>query len=475
MKKKKKLIIIACIALVAVASAAAAYFYFFNGSEKEPTLEETINNRISAYETDLTDSMEAMTSQSSVSRYLVNWAENKGIDVKTDASGNVIYSIKATEGLESKSPSVILCGYDYTNMEYYKNSIACALTVAKNDLPHGEYKVIFVSEESGTKTAADGLSDKYFTSDTNVFCLSDISSSRIALSTGGLSKHVLSKDLSYMPSAYDTAYKVSISGLPSASFTADNADIPNPIKILGDLLANFKSTSILFELADFSGGSNSNYLTPNEAYITIVVNKDAASKLEKSLEKAIEKFYDKYSDDYPEAQYTFEATDAPSKVISTEDTESIVSLMYTAINGIHYKDDNGEVASIASIGFISTENNSLVIEICASSYDDELTEEISNAYQTISALTDVTYRYKESSAPFHASAKGELLADEFWEAYSDYQNINLDKVNMAHWTPAGSVSSKGEAVSVIALGVTKRTKDNFAGGLIKYLEAPAEE
>ena len=102
-------------------------------------------------------------------------------------------------------------------------------------------------------------------------------------------------------------------------------------------MANFKSTSILFELASFTGGGNISLL-PQEASIIIVVNEDSSEKLERNLQNAIDKFTDKYSEDYPDLQYTFEVVDTPSKVIKTEDAESIVSLLYTATDGVHYKD-----------------------------------------------------------------------------------------------------------------------------------------
>ena len=474
MNKKKKIIIAVCAVILIALLATAAYFYFSKEKKEPPTMEETVNSRISAYETDLTDSIPSMTSQEAVRKYLVNWAENKGIDVKTDSAGNVIYSLKATEGFENQSPSVILCGYDYASMGSYVNSIACALTVAKNDNPHGEYKVIFVSEEIGNKKGAEALSEKYFTDDTKVFCLGDTHSSRLSLSTGGFSKYALSKNLNYTDTSYDTAYRVSISGLPAHRFSSMNSNVPNPIKTLGNLLANFKSTSILFELSSFSGGGDSDVI-PQDASVVIVVNEDSAEKLEKNLNSAIEKFYDKYGDDYPDAEYAFEVVETPSQVISTEDTESIISLLYTAINGEHYKDDNGEIASIANIGRISTENRTLNIEVAASSYSDELTAEMAEAYETISALTDVKYTLSESSAPFHANESGEELADEFHSAYTEYQNINLDKVDMAEWTPALTVSSKNQSMAVIAFGVTQRTKDNFAGGLITYLQTPEAE
>ena len=37
--------------------------------------------------------------------------------------------------------------HDHTCMGNYENSIVSAFTAAKNDEPHGEYKVIFISKE----------------------------------------------------------------------------------------------------------------------------------------------------------------------------------------------------------------------------------------------------------------------------------------------------------------------------------------
>jgi len=473
-KNKKIIIIVSIIIVLMLCIAAAVYFLIIDKNDKTPTLQETVDNRIAAYGTDLTDSMSTMTDQSSVLRYLVTWAENKGIEVKTDDNGNVIYSISATEEFKDNPPVVILCGYDYTNMNSYINSLTCALTVAKNDAPHGEYKIIFVSEENGNKNNVKALSNKYFTPDTKVFCLSDTYSSRIALSTGGFNKYTLSKELQSTETSYDKTYKVTISGLPANGFISKYSSVPNPIKTLGNLLANFKSTSILFELASFTGGGNISLL-PQEASIIIVVNEDSSEKLERNLQNAIDKFTDKYSEDYPDLQYTFEVVDTPSKVIKTEDAESIVSLLYTATDGVHYKDDDGEIASITNIGSISTENNMLNIEIAAASYDSELISEISSAYETISALTDVKYNCTELLEPFKANENGEALSVDFSKAYNRYQNIKLDKINIAEWTPCFEINTKAKDMAVISFGVTERTKDNFAGGLITYLQTKAEK
>lgn len=498
MKNKKKLIIIIiAVLLVALCIAAAVYFLVIKG-DKEPTLKETVDSRISAYETDLRDSLASMTDQKSVVKYLTSWAEHKGIDVKSDKNNNVIFRIDSTEGFESQPPVVILCSYDYSCMESYINSMVTALTVAKNDSPHGAYNIIFLSQEKGDMSAVENLSTQYFPDGAKVFYLGNSPSSRIADITGGYERYSISRVLNQTSPTYNKAYTITISGLPAQSFGSKSASEPNPIKTLGNLLANFKSTSILFDLASFTGGTDVN-LTPSQASITILVSEDASAKLEKKLDSAIEKFYDRYLDKYPDVQYTYEVVETPSKVISSEDTESIISLLYTALSGTGYKDDSGEIASLTNIGFLSTTGGSFVMEVAAASYDADLLTEIAETYQTTSFLAGVEYSLKAQYAPYvvggdfsvaSEDASSEEASDEdsneilrnnseletaFREAYTSYQSVKLDSLNIPDFTPCETISKKNSKMTMLVIGVTDRTKDNFAGGLITFLGMKAEE
>ena len=132
----------------------------------------------------------------------------------------------------------------------------------------------------------------------------------------------------------------------------------NPIKQLGSVLANFKSTSLLFELASFRGGSAADQ-TPASASMTVVINSADEEKFIQKMDNALERFYDKYADQYPDASYTYEEVDLPKRVLVSEDAENIVSLLYTAFNGTYYKDDDGNVIALTNIGSISTKNQRL--------------------------------------------------------------------------------------------------------------------
>lgn len=43
---------------------------------------------------------------------------------------------------------------------------------------------------------------------------------------------------------------------------------------------------------------------------------------------------------------------------------------------------------------------------------------------------------------------------------------------MPELTPCGILKGKNENTQIIALGITQKTKDNFAGGIITYLASP---
>ncbi len=472
MKKRTKIIIIAIAAIVAAAAVTGGIIYFVSlrNDNKPPTLTEVVDSRVAAYRTDLRDSYASMTDQKTVAEYLDHWAENKGIESEIDDHNNVIYYLPASEGYESKAPLVIVTEYDYTCMENYENSIVSALTVSKNDESHGEYRVIFISREEGSLDPASSLSSKYFPDGCQVIYLGNSTSSRIATVTGGYEEFLLTKDIQYVRPEYDSAYTIRISGLPAQNFSSLSANDPNPIKILGDLLAYFKSHSTLFEVASFKGGTDADML-PTEASVTIVVNESTLTRFENRMESEMEDFYNDYRDKYPDAQYTVEPVEMPSHVLSSQDAESLVSLMYTSPCGVHYKDDNGNVSSIVNMGYINIDDGKLILEASASSWDEALLSELAEIYQTTSGLSNIEFEQVSQYLPFEIDEKHQPFEVAFRQAYDEYHSTELESVNMPEVTPCGIIYGKNSNIEILAAGVTERTTDNFAGGIITYMRS----
>jgi dipeptidase D len=475
LKNKKKIVLVIAGIVLIIACIVCGVLLINKNKIDEPSLDEIVEDKIAAYSTDLADSLESLDSTDKVASYLLNWAENKNISAASDENNNVIYSLKASsKDLKSVTQTVIACEYDASDMSSYIEPIALCLTVAKNTENHGAFKVIFMPRENGEMTGADSLASKYLKDDSNVFYVGKSGSSKAAITTGGYQKLVITDKLKRTSPKYDTAYKISISGIPSQAPGTKMGQLPNAIKTLGNLLANFKSTSLLFELSSFSGGTSADAI-PSSANMTVVVNEADTEKLTNKLDNAIEKFNSKYAEDYPELSYTYEEVKVPKKVFTKKETENIVSLMYTATNGVYNKDDDGNVTALTNIGKISTKNSKLDIELCLMSTDGELMEELHETYKTIAGLCDVKLKLEKSYDIYSGGGKASALLTSFEESFLEYSgDSEMVNESAVETTPLSVFAEKNESLGMVYLAVTEKTCEKLCGSLITFLDQGEE-
>ena len=473
--QKKKLLIITVIIFLVVVLIIGSIIIINKNQDETPTLKEIVDEKLSAYETDITDSLESFTTNKDIANYLLNWAKNKKIDVSCDSSDNVIYSVKAgSKELKDKTPVVIVCEFDSSNMDGYIAPMAAALTVAKNAQNNQPFKILFLSSKNGNHMGAQDISARYFNKDTRVICLGNSNSTKISLETGGYEEYVVSRKLRYTKTSYDKAYKIKITGIPSEISNSTIDSRPNAVKTLGNLLAYFNSTSFNFEIASFSGGEGAN-TTPENAYVTLVINSDDTEKFTNKMTSAIDKFNDKYLENYPEAKYTFEEVPLPDKVIKKSNADDIVSLMYTAINGVYYKDDDGNIVSLTNIGSASSKNSKLRILVSALSYSEESMSEIRDSYKTISGLSNMKFAQVEKYPIFNGSEESEALIEAFSTAFSDFTDgSDIDVKSSVEFTPCSFIKTKNENCSIFFCSMTDKSKKKIAGSLLKYLEYEEE-
>lgn len=468
---KKKTVIISAALILIAALIICGIFVFRSNQPDEPTLDEIVSDKLSAYQTDLTDSLETLTTNEKVADYLLAWATNKSISAVKDDVGNVIFSRKASSDAHKDcAPVIIACEYDADDMSSYAEPIAAALTVAKNAREHCAYRIIFMPREKGSMVGAASLSQKYLGDTTKLFVLGKSSSSKVSLATGGYEKFLLTNTLKRTTPDYDKAYKITVKLPHSQSLASRQQSLPNPIKQLGSLLASFKSSSFLFELSAFNGGEAAD-VTPSEASIVIVINAADEEKLITKTEKAINKFYDKYSEDFPEITYTYEEVDVPNKVLTKTDCENIISLLYTAPNGVYYKDDDGNIVAMTNVGKISTKNGKLSLLICSMSSSGELLDELSDSYATIAGLCSVNFKLSEKHEIYSGGGASAALLSGFEEAFLDFTGDSKMIVKDAfETTPCNILCEKNPNTAMLYCSVTEKTKEKFAGSLITYLE-----
>ena len=464
---RKKTVFLAIGVILVIALAAGGIYLVRSNQNDEPTLEEIVSEKLSAYKTDIADSLSTLNSNDKVADYLVSWAANKDIKTERDWNNNVIYSIKASsKDYKENKPVIIACEYDAADMENYLEPMATALTVAKNAKYHGAFKVVFMPRENGEMKGAESLSEEYMTKDTQLFFLGASSSSKVSITTGGYKQFAITDSLKTCAPTHDKAYKITIKHVPSQ----DAGYAINPIKTLGNLLANFKSTSLLFELSSFTGGKNADTM-PSRASVTVVISSSDEEKFCTRMDKAIEKFDDKYAGDYPEISYTYKEAELPNTVFTKKETENIISLMYTALNGVYYKDDDGNVTAVTNIGKIRAKGSSLSILVSAMSSSADLLMEICDAYKTIAGLCDVKSCTVNSYSVYSGGGKASALLDQFESSFlaftGDSEMIVEDAVET---TPCSVFCNRDSGMAMLYCGITDKTKEKFAGSLITFLD-----
>ena len=469
---RKKHIIAAAAAAACLILSGSLFLLFHDKPEEGPTLNQIVEEKFNAYETDLRDSLGSMNNNTDVGNYLLSWAKNKQIAAVSDAAGNIIYNIPASDMVsDSAQPAAIFCSYDASNMEAHIEEISAALTIAKSAENNGSIQIFFLAEDLNGKTEAQLPDTSHFAENTAVFCLGKTASYRISTVTGGYQHIRISDALHYTEPTYGKAYKIEVKNCPDLSISGKYTAGMNPIKTLGSVLANFKSTSLLFELSSFRGGTDE-MITPSKASMIVVINESDTAKFEKKLNNSIDKFYEKYHEDYPEIEYTYEETGLPSKVIEGDDTDNLVSLMYTAFNGVYNRDDEGTIIALANIGKLSTKNGRLKIDTAVMCCDESIMDEISEVYETICGLCDMKFEIREN-IPIYNGAENEMtleLVETFRNAYTEFTGKSVVEESTAILTSCSSIHESNPEIPILFCGITSKAKQNIAGSIITWLD-----
>lgn len=436
-------------------------------SEEEEDLSAKIEEKVIAYQTDLQDSADTLNSTEAVRDYLTNWAKSKGVSCTSDSHGNVIMSVKSSKAYKDADPTVILCGYDPLQFENCIDPMASALYLVKNNESAGKLTVIFTRETGHDYSGIQKLNSKYFTDDANVFCLNPGSNNMWSVSTGARSAYQFKGSLSYQTPVNDKAYRISIKGLPGGVPDAKISSYPNPIKEIGDLLAYFKTNALIFELAGVKGGSSAG-LYPKTASAVVVIDSDDDEKFRARMETAIENFNDDYLEHYPDAVYTYEETDLPEQVVTAESQNNLISILYTLIDGVHYRDDDDNLISISSIGSIGFSDSRYTITATGNSLIPSNMSEIDNDYKTICGLADVTYKKTASQSIWRTDPQSEF-ALEVMQAFNDYCGKDMEFKDCVPSSNTSYVYEKNPDCNIINVAVNEERLERYTGTILTFM------
>ncbi|MBR3755618.1 MAG: hypothetical protein IKK48_00780 [Firmicutes bacterium] len=454
--------------MVAVCMVGGIVFALTTCDKKEEVdLSEKVTKKITAYRTDLEDSAATLTSSDAVKKYLCNWAGSKGIDYETDDADNVILKVKASEAYKDAEPTVLVCGYDAEHLSDCIDPISVALYVAKNNEATGKLTVIFTEDEGHAFNGIKELDATYFTNDSNVFVLNGGAKNMWSTTTAGNSTYTFNSTVERTEPKGNKAYQISINGLPGGIPDEKIASYPNPIKELGDLLAYFKTNSVIYELGKINGGTSGS-LYPKEASCVIVIDENDYEKFEKRITTAIDNFNDKY--ERYGATYAYEEIEVPESVLSADDMNKLISVLYTLIDGVYERDEDDNIISITNIGAIKCTNDTCTVSASGNSITEIGLNQLDLSYTTICGLSDLEYDKTSTQTGWSIKKPDENpFVQEVAEVFKEYSDGTMKYRDNIAVTNCSYIYDMNPNCDLMSISVNYKRIAKYAGTLVTFM------
>lgn len=349
--------------------------------------------------------------------YIARWGDNAGLDITKKADHYMVLTNPATKGMK-KEPSVTLSvSVDPSMLRTDGPQLSLGMASVLGPLQHGRLRLIITEVSDELYPGAEELDPKYLKCD-HFIDLCTGSSDMIYTAGPMHSTGLLTCGAKRTSPEYGNAFRISIH-IPDEidPYVYDKEhSLPNPVNVIGDLLASAKSSGRLFEIASFTAKENGDFL-PTDAKAVVVIDDNNVEAFQKRFEKSYEAFEKRFGElelvsesekdeadetaaeeEAPPAfTYTMEPVDVPSRVLRQNASDNIISLMYTLQTGIHLQDEaSGDLTAASYIRSLSTRGGKFRLVLDMRSRDQASMEEMSGNYLITSGLCDVDY---ENSAP----------------------------------------------------------------------------
>lgn len=427
---------------------------FFDSKETKLSVKECLDAEYDA----LIENLEAAVSFQDAADYLTDWAKENQIKVKTQ-NDKYLVLFKPASGQEKESTQRSLtlhCPVSISDIGATAHLAATTMATLYSAENHGDLTAVFTAQVKGQPTGSSALNRKYLDSD-GIVQLHYSKEAEIDPAIGASSEIQMSHKLKKTAPKYTKAYKIELEGVSYRSAYSHGGFV-NPIKVIGDLLASCKSTSVLFELASFQGGEKSDLL-PSHASAVIVLQENDVESFTSRFERSCERVDENYKERDESFTYKLTETALPAAVISDEDTSNIVSLMYTLTDGTYLRSDDGELIAASNIGTVTTDNNRFLMNINARSLNPAVMDEMKTIFQTTGGLCDITYQEKSSKDGW--TAPKDSVLKEFLSENAQVTSGALENID------ASALLEKEDNPDLVLCGLRKK---NAATQIEAFLE-----
>lgn len=344
------------------------------------------------------------------SDYIKSWAKGNKLEISYKGKHSTVLDNPATEGCGKEPSTVLLCSFNTGNVQPCLKALATGMTSLLGPEEHGDISLVIAEFNKGQYLGVNEIPDKYLSAD-NLINLQTLSSDSILTSGPNNGISSFTKKDKAAPPKYANAYEITMS-MPEYtdpySFVKEN-NYPNPINTIGSLLATFKSSGKLFDIASFTSKSNPG-CTPYSATAVVVIDDNHVESFLGRFEKSYGSIEGKFEDLEEDFVYTCNATDLPESVLSDEVSNDLVSLMYTLNTGICTQDEeSGLVYASSYINSINTDKGDLHLSIDIRTRGESYLDSLSSEYETTAGLCSTKYSFKKNDRIWTSDSDSALV------------------------------------------------------------------
>ena len=476
---------LAIIILLLLTAGISAVLYY--RSQRTKLLDKEAFNAFKSGLNEYASSEEGgFSSQQDLSDFITQWADSNSLDYTVDASGNIIFEKPAVSRKKNVSPTLIAVSMNYETAGSDSGILAAAASIALSDIESGRVTVIFFNNEDDLATGYKRLDDKYITKKTKVIFLDRGTSTYLSTSSFQERSSDIIIPAGRSANQFDTAVKVSITGIGTRSISTGISKQPDPFSMLSSMLTWLKSKSVVYGISDISVGSRGK-MYPVSLDVTFCMNSYNVSSFTTNLDKKIKEWEKSFSEDHPDFVCEYEVISEdeylPAEAYDAATCDKLTCILYTIQNGTYkYKSgdaipdgmEEGDVYGINCLTALSPGNDSIRVSLITQGVNDLFVERIMNDNKVAVQLYECSMEQTDRTEAF--LNEKDSLARTFTNTYKDVnENAASDSTIKAKpdkcFTPCSYLAEKNRKADIIHIRVKSSLSSRMANTILCYIKA----
>ncbi len=397
--------------------------------------------------------------EEALAQYIVDWAQKQKLDVKRDATGNILIKKSATKGMADRKAVVLQAHIDmvpqknentrhnfetdaiqpYIDGEWVKargttlgadNGIgmaSCLAVLASNDIAHGPLEVLLTIDEEAGMTGAFGLKGGWLEADILLNTDSEQEGEVYMGCAGGIDS-TLTFDIKRepIPDGYVTR-ELSIKGLKGGHSGCDiHTGRGNANKLLARFLASH-AVELELQIIEFRGGSLRNAI-PREAFITVALPMVNEGQLNELFTQYTDILRSELGKTETGLLSYYEVADTNLQMITMESQLRFINALNACPNGVIRMSDeiHGVVETSLNVGVINTKKNKITTLCLIRSLIDSGRSQVQSMLTSVAKLAGAKIEFSGAYPGWKPDADSEIMqvfGDTYEGIYGRRPNI----------------------------------------------------